>query len=63
MKSIVGKSAFASQFHYGSIKTKMLDEKLTFEGLSQFHYGSIKTALDQLNWRVGNYVSIPLWFD
>ena len=33
----------SSQFHYGSIKTKVLDRKTRKYHTSQFHYGSIKT--------------------
>ena len=32
-----------SQFHYGSIKTKLIESFQFEEGTSQFHYGSIKT--------------------
>ncbi len=34
---------FQSQFHYGSIKTKIGEIKNELEVESQFHYGSIKT--------------------
>ena len=33
----------ASQFHYGSIKTKYDDSLVYSKARSQFHYGSIKT--------------------
>ena len=35
---------FASQFHYGSIKTITVKNKKYIVNLSQFHYGSIKTT-------------------
>ncbi len=34
-----------SQFHYGSIKTIIVEKKGSGSDLSQFHYGSIKTTL------------------
>ena len=36
---------FASQFHYGSIKTTTNDKFNYLPPQSQFHYGSIKTKL------------------
>ena len=37
------KNRHSSQFHYGSIKTKVLLLNEQDKFLSQFHYGSIKT--------------------
>ena len=41
--SIQGVCFIESQFHYGSIKTKLKEFIWTDTAGSQFHYGSIKT--------------------
>ena len=43
----------ASQFHYGSIKTRHINKKFVKEYFqSQFHYGSIKTAISVKNKKI-----------
>ena len=37
---------FASQFHYGSIKTQFPGNGKRRDKTSQFHYGSIKTKIE-----------------
>ena len=39
-----GVTISSSQFHYGSIKTKVQFARFLMTFLSQFHYGSIKTT-------------------
>ncbi len=52
-----------SQFHYGSIDTKLSLRRIKESLESQFHYGSIDTVIMGYIRTLDPNVSIPLWFD
>ncbi len=52
-----------SQFHYGSITTRLPKGPWNSVEKSQFHYGSITTWNSVENIVPVRGVSIPLWFD
>ena len=55
-----GKSGF--QFHYGTIKRRLVINKLYAGEAFQFHYGTIKRV--PVNPKGESFcISIPLWYD